>query len=228
MNLVRSTIAEDFVHRMNNLVGTIPIWADLIRQELARPEPQKSSISIYLDEIKRDTGGLLRAAEQLKQGLQEEVVNVGFLLTSILRQINIQYQDDIELVSEIDSQLHEVLAIPSSLASALWNVVSNGVEAMSPGGGTLTVTATNFVDTSSSKWIRIEIQDTGSGILVENLNSIFAPHFTTKGEGRGYGLWRAKTVVEGLGGSITVQTQTRVGATFIILLPAEIEEEENG
>ena len=122
--------------------------------------------------------------------------------------------------------MNGVLAVPSSLASALWNIISNGVEAIlsSEEEGTLTVNATNYLDGQGAKWVRIEVKDSGNGIPQEDSHKIFTPFFTTKGRGRGYGLWRAKTVIDSLGGSISVDCQTDSGAAFHIILPSAPEE----
>ena len=43
------------------------------------------------------------------------------------------------------------------------------------------------------------------------------------GEGTGYGLWRAKIIVEGSGGEILVKSEPDKGSTFTILLPPASE-----
>jgi signal transduction histidine kinase len=94
------------------------------------------------------------------------------------------------------------------------------------GGGTLAIKATNCLDESSEKWIKITVSDTGNGIPSELLDRLFTPFFSTKGVGKGYGLWRAKTIVEDLGGSIEVESEVGTGSIFVILLPAAASKEE--
>ena len=91
--------------------------------------------------------------------------------------------------------------------------------------GVLTVKARNYTDETNAEWVKIEINDTGQGIPKENIEKIFATFFTTKGEGRGFGLWRAKTIIENLGGNISVTSQKGTGTTFTILLPKTSQEE---
>jgi GAF domain-containing protein len=224
--LVRGMLAADFVHRLNNLAGTIPIWVSMIREEIAQPLLQTQEIGDFLDKIQRDTNGLLRAAEQLNEPPIEQNVDVVFVLQSMLRQVRIQYHKSIKVVEEIEPNLAKVWALPLSLISALSNIVSNGVEAvMSLGGGTLTVRACNHLDNSGRKLLKIEIQDNGGGVSRENIDKLFVPFFSTKGGGRGYGLWRAKAVVEELGGSITVESEFGVGTAFTVILPTTSQEE---
>jgi signal transduction histidine kinase len=95
---------------------------------------------------------------------------------------------------------------------------------MEIGGGTLTVNACNDLSLDDKQEIRIEIKDTGGGIPPEFMDKLFMPFVSTKGKGRGYGLWRAKTVIEELGGSIQVESVKGTGTTFIIWLPKSSED----
>jgi nitrogen fixation/metabolism regulation signal transduction histidine kinase len=62
----------------------------------------------------------------------------------------------------------------------------------------------------------ITITDTGCGIEPDKLERIFEPNFTTKTSGTGLGLAISKTIIEGVGGSITVTSQLEKGTEFRI------------
>lgn len=64
--------------------------------------------------------------------------------------------------------------------------------------------------------VLITTDDTGVGIAEQDLERIFENGYSTKGEGRGTGLYQVKAMVEGLGGTITVESQVGVGASFSI------------
>jgi signal transduction histidine kinase len=69
-----------------------------------------------------------------------------------------------------------------------------------------------------SRW-RIEVSDRGVGIEPGDLPRIFEPFFTTRRTGSGLGLALARNVVEGLGGSIAVESRVNHGTTVRIELP---------
>ena len=83
-------------------------------------------------------------------------------------------------------------------------------------------------------FISVQVTDTGGGIASEDIPLVFArryraEHSLIQGLGdTGVGLSIAKTLVEGQGGRIWVETEAGNGSTFSILLPVmtEVEEEK--
>jgi len=71
-----------------------------------------------------------------------------------------------------------------------------------------------------------EVRDTGSGIESEKLQQVFQPFFTTKeqGAGTGLGLYISKSIIEGHGGAISVDSTPGKGTVFVIRLPVSPEE----
>ncbi len=130
----------------------------------------------------------------------------------------------------------EVNVFPSELRQVFTNLIANALDAMDhspqhadtgragdPSQGELTLT----VEKTKEDEIAVRIADTGHGIAAENLDSIFQPFFTTKGEeGTGIGLWVISGIVEKVGGRIEVSSSTtgKRGTCFSIYLPARRKE----
>ncbi|MEK0319682.1 MAG: HAMP domain-containing sensor histidine kinase [Nitrosopumilus sp.] len=92
----------------------------------------------------------------------------------------------------------------------LSNLLNNAVHALDE-QGEIDVTVS-----TDSKFVIIQVKDSGPGIPPENLEKIFEPMFTTKKTGTGLGLVICKSIVEQHGGSISV---TNKPTTFTIKLP---------
>ncbi len=207
--LTRSIIASDFVHNLNNLAGTIPVWANALKE--------KTEDMIF--EIQRDVKKLLREGEKLKKTAQEEKIDINTLLESLLNNVRIQYAET-EIKKEISDELYPVQGVKPYLSNAIYNVILNGIESVfEKKTRTVTVKAGNYTE-NNQNWVKIEIADTGEGISEKDMERIFEHDFTIKGEGRGYGLWRAKNTIEKkCSGRISVSSQKGKGASFTILLP---------
>jgi signal transduction histidine kinase len=70
----------------------------------------------------------------------------------------------------------------------------------------------------AGRW-RITVDDCGTGIAHDDLPHIFDPFFTTRRNGSGLGLAISKNVVEGLGGSLRVESRVGDGTTVTLYLP---------
>lgn len=70
--------------------------------------------------------------------------------------------------------------------------------------------------------VLITVDDTGSGIKTKDIDNIFVMGYSTKGEGRGTGLYQIKSMVENYGGKITVESQEGVGTSFSVSFIKEI------
>ncbi len=90
------------------------------------------------------------------------------------------------------------------------NLVNNSVHALE-GQGEI-----NIIVSADSKFVTIQVKDSGPGISDENLEKIFEPMFTTKKTGTGLGLVICKSIVEQHGGTLTVSNKP---TTFTIKLP---------
>ena len=75
--------------------------------------------------------------------------------------------------------------------------------------------------------VLITVDDTGNGVKEEDKAHIFENGYSTKGEGRGTGLYQVKTMVEGHGGKITVESQEGIGTSFSVSFMAK-ENESRG
>ncbi len=67
--------------------------------------------------------------------------------------------------------------------------------------------------------ITVTIADKGPGIDPDHLGHVFDPYFTTKRGGTGLGLPIAKNIIEGLGGSITIESAPGAGTEIRVELP---------
>jgi signal transduction histidine kinase len=100
---------------------------------------------------------------------------------------------------------------------ALTNLVSNAIK-FTPSGGTVVLRLA-----VEDAWLVIAVSDTGAGIPRDELASIFEKYRRGRDsaavEGSGLGLFIVKSVVEGHGGTVAVESSVGTGSTFTIRLP---------
>jgi two-component system, NtrC family, sensor kinase len=125
----------------------------------------------------------------------------------------------VEVVEEY-SDVPIVECNPSQLNQVFLNLINNAAQAI-PDQGKVTVRTS-----VEGGRVRIDISDTGTGIPAEVQPHIFDTYFTTKpaGEGTGLGLPIVRSIVNEHGGEVIFKTETGVGTTFTVYLPAAFPE----
>jgi signal transduction histidine kinase len=118
--------------------------------------------------------------------------------------------EKIEVIKEVQPDLAPILVDRRQLQEVLFNLVRNAGQAITP-PGKITIRASE-----RDAQVRIEIEDTGSGIPADKLQKIYDPFFTTKepGKGTGLGLFIVRQIVERNKGRIAVESAVGKGTTF--------------
>lgn len=130
----------------------------------------------------------------------------------------------IEIVLNASAEVPTVLLDPAKAEQVMNNLLSNAVKFSAP--GTLVRIG---VAPAGDGMVRIAVADQGRGIAAGEIERLFQP-FTrsgrlgTAGEGSvGLGLYICRSIVEGHGGRIRVESKPGIGATFLVDLPVNAE-----
>ncbi len=147
-----------------------------------------------------------------------ELTNLSYVLGECLELVSAQAQDKkVTLLTEISKDQPPVPADADGIHQAVLNLLTNALDAVESGRGVITLTSQVNVQTHNAI---IEVQDNGTGISPENLQRIFQPFYSTKGQkGTGLGLAVTKKIVDEHGGKIEATSKLGGGTTFRILLP---------
>ena len=131
----------------------------------------------------------------------------------------IETGDGVTIHKNLDNDLLPIRTSPDMLSEAFRIMAKNAIEAIKKNKKARNL----WVETHLLPEAIIEIKmcDDGLGIKPENINKIFELGWSTKnGQGMGFGLFWAKDYIEGLGGTISVQSAWQQGTTFTIHLPS--------
>jgi len=122
----------------------------------------------------------------------------------------------VRVATELASELPPLAALALELEEVLRHLIANALDAMSKGGGTLTVRTRAETDL-----VIVEIEDTGRGIPAEVRPHVFEPFYSTKeiGGGHGLGLSISQSIMLNLGGDIEIQSEERKGTTVTLKIP---------
>jgi signal transduction histidine kinase len=126
----------------------------------------------------------------------------------------------IVLYLDLLAQRDDVFADRASMQGVFLNLLMNAAESIGSDGAVRVASGTRL-DRDGNGWIRVLIEDTGSGVPEQLRDRIFEPFYTTKPDGTGVGLATALETVTAHGGTLTVgaRADRSAGASFVIELP---------
>ena len=213
--------AANMAHQIGTPLNLISGYVQLLIQSSPAESVSVDRLKAIQDQVTKVTA-IVRAAldSSRSPAIPHERTDLGSLVRRVCQMAGPMLDDagvQVEVVAP--DQTLDLLADPVQLELAVLNLISNSVDAMTS-GGTLTLRLARVDDR-----LRLEVEDTGSGIPPELLTQIFNPWVTTKaqGKGSGLGLSIARQVVVSHGGTIRVDNRPGPGAVFTIDLPAAQE-----
>lgn len=158
--------------------------------------------------------------------LNEQDLNLHNLLDSIQSMFQFKVQGKaLEFTVERSSDLPSSIRTDGNkLRQVLVNLLSNAVKFTAQGRIVLRASLANSLP--STYTLYFEVEDTGSGIAMTELDRLFEPFVQTEAglksqEGTGLGLPICRKFVELMGGSLTVTSQLGLGSCFRFSIQAE-------
>ena len=204
-NLANIDVATTWIHDLTR-VDEIEKSLDQIKSEVLR---SRKSIDKFLRFIRPGHPVIteVNINEILDDLLEFLVSELDFKNIKVKR----DYQDHLPIIRSDNSKLRQVFQ----------NVVLNAVSAVEKDGE---ISLTTSADKNG---VTVTVADNGPGIPEENIDQVFDPLFTTKPEGTGLGLFICLNITQKLGGSISVRSKPKRGASFVIQLPFQIKLSDN-
>ncbi len=147
------------------------------------------------------------------------------MVASLLAKAAVAGERDVRLRTHLGELPQFEVRFSRDLVTVVGNLVDNAVDHLIDArvaGGEVEIAI--WQDEGS---IRIDVSDSGEGISADVLDSIFDPGYTTKDQRShdGLGLALVAEVVQGYGGSITVDSELGSGTLFSVSLPIRTHEE---
>ena len=200
-NLANIDVATTWIHDLTR-VDEIEKSLDQIKSEVLR---SRKSIDKFLRFIRPGHPVIteVNINEILDDLLEFLVSELDFKNIKVKR----DYQDHLPIIRSDNSKLRQVFQ----------NIVLNAVSAVEKDGE---ISLTTNADRNG---VTVTVADNGPGIPEENIDQVFDPLFTTKPEGTGLGLSICLNITQKLGGSISVRSKPKRGASFIIQLPFQFK-----
>jgi len=222
-------MAANVAHEVRNPLASIKTSMQMLLYDLAERsggapgqsdeegemcEEAQESISVVLKEVERlDTivRDLLLFAKPRQ--LHRVACNLSEVSDRVLQLLQAQCEEAGVVVHRVYPEVSLVQVDVGQLEQVLFNLYTNGIQAM-PEGGVLTIGCQVMPG-----WLEWSVSDTGVGIAPDQLERIFQPFFTTKAHGIGLGLPITRRLIEDHRGQLLVGSQFGYGTRITVRLP---------
>jgi two-component system, NtrC family, sensor kinase len=208
-------LASGVAHEINNPIGNILGYAQLLAEESPAKKP-KQRIDVIIEQARKCkdiVNGLLDYARS--SGSDPSEIDLNQIVQKVITLLEYQSEKKNILIKKQMSSLPLIYADGKKIEQVVFNLVLNAIQAIENSGEIHIQTGLDQEE------IFLFIADDGSGIQEDIQNRIFDPFFTTKpvGEGTGLGLSICTGIVSELNGRIEVAAKKGRGATFKVYFP---------
>jgi two-component system sensor kinase FixL len=233
-------LAAGVAHEVKNPLAIVQLGLDYLEQVSDLDETSTTVMQDMQQAVSRAdkvVRGLIDFSRERELNLTEAHFNA--VIEASLQLVRHELtQRNIAVVTESTGEIPKRRLDADKLQQVFLNLFMNAMHAMGR-DGTISITTgfgpipqddlgpqareAGFV--VGDRLIRIEVEDSGPGILAEHLDRLFDPYFTTKrqGEGTGLGLSVTRNIVTLHGGSIDLRNRRGQGASALLLFRPEFD-----
>jgi len=223
LGILTAGVAHEITNPLNNISMIAQTYEEMYAHLNEKDRREfMSKVDAETERIRKIVKNLLDFSKPKDANPSEADINIVIQKTLTLVQNMIDVQN-IETTIRLEEGLPHLFIDESQIQQVLVNLITNAVQATSP-GGRLFIASRLGKERDS---VEISVMDTGKGITPEFLPHIFDPFFSTKGEGgTGLGLSVSYGIIKQHKGEIRVESKVGVGTTFTVELPRYNHEEK--
>jgi len=220
-------------HDFNNILGVIDGYTTLVMSSVKENDP-------LTQDLREIRAAVVKAAAFTKHllifngrlMLPKTRCGVNEIIADTLKRKELAPGGGFKIEPRLAPELPGIMAVAVQLEQVAANLLLNAREAMTGGGTAVISSLVLRLDGEAVRspnrgeagplFIKISVQDSGTGISAEVFDRLFEPLFSTKGKGNGAGLGLSTVydLVKQHNGWVEVQSAPGCGSEFSVFLPA--------
>lgn len=218
-------ITQGIAHNLNNLLGVVVGYLDLIKNGYDSPDMVKRSVGLMDNAVNR----MVNIIRQLSTIAGNERIELGkhfplSLIKDSIQRFKSEYQ--VDAVVELQAEFSEGVKVSANaeiFESLLGKLLINAWESYpktTPAEARKITLAASVIQAGGPAMLELRVIDAGTGIAPEIASTLFEPFITTKTSvGRGMGLTIARHTARNLSGDVQLISNPEGGTTAILTHP---------
>lgn len=218
-------VAAGVVHDLNNILGTFSMGLYVLAKKIETSG--KEEVLKHIDRLQEAVTQGTRIAKEIlsfSKGEELEVYSQIYphrMLSKILPLLQTMMMGKGKIELAVLSETPAIAFKVGQFEQILINLVTNGRDAFaSVSPGVIRIESSFSKNINGEDCWKVVVSDSGKGFAEMQMKLAFSPFFTTKGnKGTGLGLAVVKSIVEGHGGSVRLDSEEGKGAKFTLEFP---------
>lgn len=214
-------LASSLAHQLSQPLTAIGLQTETLKRDLNNSGGNQVA-AVMLDKINSQLSKLTNLVKNLRQLFNTNIhdfhkVDLAFAVNELLEIIEPTLEaKKIRLRKSISSNI-TILGDAIQIQQVLINLFNNAIDAI--GSAYPQSREISIYVSSDDQFALIDIEDTGAGIDMKILPTMFELYKTSKKDGLGIGLWLCKTIINKHHGEIAASNSLSGGARFTIQIP---------
>lgn len=207
------TMASRLAHDLKNPLTVVKAYSDILSRQLE--DKMNYEMKMKVSKLKNSITDMSNIIEDVLDF--SRTVELDLQKNSIFKILMIALEN-VDKPKQINVNINysdiAIICDSKKIEAVFSNLLSNSIQALEEIG------EINVRLTEEDNQVLITVEDTGPGILEDDMPRIFEPLFTTKQKGTGLGLSICKNIINLHGGDIIVKNAP---TTFIVTIPKNIK-----
>jgi PAS domain S-box-containing protein len=223
-------LSASMAHELNQPLAAILNNANAAMKFISGDRKDLDEVNEILNDIIKDdrrASGIIKKLRTLmsKKEMEFSPLNLNEIIWGVAKLTDRETSvRDVPLILELDDDLPHVKGDAIHLEQIILNLILNGTEAM------VTIDRQfrklRICTTEHDRdFIKVSVEDKGTGIDEAHINSIFETFYTTKPGGMGMGLSICRSIIEAHGGRLWAENNPDQGATVYFTVPVFMGDE---
>ncbi|MGB6452370.1 MAG: ATP-binding protein [Steroidobacteraceae bacterium] len=228
-------MASGIAHDINNAISPVSLYTDTLLEREPNLSERARSYLVTIQRAIEDVAETVARMREFYRPREQQLVLARVALNQMVEQVvdltHARWSDlpqqrgvVIQLEKALEPDLPEIMGAEVEIRDALTNLIFNAVDAM-PDGGTLTLrtraaSQPGGTGEARTRYVQVEVCDSGIGMSEETRRRCLEPFYTTKGErGTGLGLAMVYGMVQRHSAELEIDSELGKGTTLRLIFP---------
>ncbi|MEQ8335352.1 ATP-binding protein [Nisaea sp.] len=212
-----NTLAGGLAHSGNNMLQPILTLSRISLKQLDDDHPVRSNLTRVIA-VAEQAAELFRNVDSFSREHVESIdqTDIAKILNSNMNVVSLSVPPSADLDIKVNCETAKTALNLPEITDILLVLLSNAVDSLEGHAGQISIE----LDADPDR-ITLTVSDTGHGMTADVLEHITEPFFTTKqpGAGTGLGLYIIRSLVDRVGGDISVESELGLGSKFTLRFP---------